>query len=97
MHHHKTRKLKISAEEIHMPPKARTLSLTSWSKEGCKFVPISVSKQKKVTSPARPCHTEDVATAEGTPRIHWGVKSGLGLFVSYYHKRMRGNSDITTQ
>lgn len=48
-----------------MPPNARTLSPTSCSKEGCKFVPITVSKQKKVTSTARPCQTEDVATAEG--------------------------------
>lgn len=65
VHHHKTQKLKISAEQIQMPPQARTLPLTSYSKEGCKSVPITVSKQKKVTSPARPCHTEDGATAEG--------------------------------
>jgi len=26
-----------------------------------------------------------------------GCKAELGLFVSYYHKRIRGNSDITTQ
>lgn len=38
---------------------------TSWSNEGCKFVPIALSRQKKVTSTARPCQTEDVAAAEG--------------------------------
>lgn len=48
-----------------MPPNARILSLTSYSKEGCKFVPITVSKQKKVTSTARPCQTEDIAIAGG--------------------------------
>lgn len=61
MHHHKIRKLNISAEETKMPPQDRTLSLTSFSQEGCKSVPITVSKQKKVTSLARPCHTEDGA------------------------------------
>lgn len=65
MHHHKTRKLNISAEETKMPRQARTLSLTSYSQEGCRSVPITVSKQKTVASPARPCHTEDGAYAEG--------------------------------
>lgn len=40
-------------------------SPTSHSRQGSKFVPITVSKQRKVTSAARPCQTEDVATAEG--------------------------------
>lgn len=65
MHHHKTRKLKISPEERQQPPQARTLPRTSYSQEGCKSVPITVRKQKTLTSPARPCHTEDGATAEG--------------------------------
>lgn len=53
--------------KIPLPPIAgkAAQSPTSHSQQGSKFVPITVSKQRKVTSAARPCQTEDVATAEG--------------------------------
>lgn len=42
--------------------------------EGCQFVPITVSRQKVVTSGAPP--REDTAALEGHRETRWGVNSG---------------------
>lgn len=65
VYHYQTQNLKISTKQIQIPPNSRVGFPTSNSKEGCKFVHIIVSKQRKVTSKARPCQREDVASSEG--------------------------------
>lgn len=97
MHPHKTRKLNISAEETQMPPPKPGHHPSPPTARRAANLSPALSANKR-TSLLQPDHvTQKRELCRGTPPVHWGVKSGLGLFVSYYHKRIRGNSDITTQ